>query len=93
MRLLIRSYSASFSAACADTLFVCPSRDGDRDWQHGETDDSEARNREHKIAHHAMYHAEMLAAQRESPLQQEQCEKQAAQQRPPYIIHQGNFWH
>ena len=35
----------------------------------------------------------MLTAQRESPLQPEQGEKQASQQGVADIIHQRNFWH
>jgi len=40
-----------------------------------------------------MEHTEMLAAQRKTPLQAEQRQKYAGQQRPPYIVHQWNFWH
>src|SRR5262245_40308235 len=35
----------------------------------------------------------MLSSQCESPLEQEQSEKQASQQRVANVIHQGNFGH
>jgi hypothetical protein len=54
---------------------VRPYRYGKWDREHGETDDGKAGNREHKIAHQTMQHAEMLAAQRKTPLQQEQRKK------------------
>src|SRR5437867_6099052 len=40
-----------------------------------------------------MEHTEMLAAQRKTPLQPEQRQECASQQRPPDIVHQWNFWH
>src|SRR5262245_10891825 len=58
-----------------EVILLCPYRDCDRDWQHGQTHDGKARNREHKIAYKAMQHAEMLPTQRETPLQPEQCEE------------------
>ncbi len=33
-----------------DMPILCPHPYRERDWQHGETDDGESRNREHKIA-------------------------------------------
>ena len=76
-----------------DMLILRPHPHRDWDWQHSETDDSESRNREHKIAHQPMERTKLLAAQRESPLQPEQDEKHASQQRPADIIDQRNFGH
>src|SRR5438552_5748061 len=59
----------------ADMAVSCPHCRGDRDWQHSETDDGEARNREDKVAYQPVQHAEMLASQRKTPLQPEQREK------------------
>src|SRR4029450_11129399 len=55
-----------------DMPILCPHPHRDRDWQHGETDDGETRNREHEIAHETMQRTEMLAAQRKAQLQTEQ---------------------
>ena len=52
-----------------------PHGDRDRDGQHGEAHDGESGNCEHKITHQSVQHAEMLATQGETPLQQEQCEE------------------
>ena len=65
----------------------------DWNWQHGETDDGETRNRKHKIAYQTMQRAEMLAAQGEAPLQPEQGEKYTSQQRSANIIDQRNSLH
>src|SRR4030095_11067417 len=76
-----------------DMSILRPDRYRDRNWQHGQTDDRESRNREHKIAHQSVQHAKMLATQRKTPLQQEQCEKYTSEQWPADVIHQRNFWH
>ena len=76
-----------------DMPILCPHRHRDRDWQHGETDDGESRNREDEIAHQTMQRAEMLAAQREAPLQPEQDEKYTSQQWSANIIDQRNSLH
>src|SRR4029453_10911386 len=72
---------------------LCPHPHRDRDWQHGETDDGETRNREHEIAHQTMQRTEMLAPQREVPLQPEQRKKYTSQQRSANIIDQRNALH
>ena len=64
-----------------------PDCDGDGNRQHGEPNDREAGNRKDKIAHESVQHLEMLAAQREAPLQPQQKEEQANQQRSSDIIH------
>jgi hypothetical protein len=56
-------------------FLLCPHRDSNWDWQHSQTHDGEAGNREHKIAYEPMQHTEMLATQRKTPLQAEQCEE------------------
>jgi hypothetical protein len=66
---------------------------GERDRQHGETDDGETGNREHKIAHQPVEQTEMLASQRKSPLQPEQGEKYTSQQWSANIIDQRNSLH
>ena len=58
-----------------DMLILRPHPHRDWDWQHGETDDGESRNRKDKIPHQTIQRAEVLAAQRETPLQPEQGEK------------------
>jgi hypothetical protein len=52
-----------------------PRRYREWDWQHGQTNDRETWNRKHEVAHQTMQCAEMLASQRNAPLQPEQCEK------------------
>jgi hypothetical protein len=53
-------------------LVLCPDRDCDRNGQCCEANDREAGNREHKIPDEPVEHFEMLSAQRESPLQQQE---------------------
>src|SRR6266542_7032149 len=50
-----------------DVFLLCPHRDGDRNWQHGETDDRESGQREDKIAHEPVQHLEVLATQWKAP--------------------------
>src|SRR5215831_12331003 len=71
----------------------CPHRDGDWDRQHSQTNDGKTRDRKHKVTYQPMQHTKMLATQREAPLEQQQRNKQATQQRSADIIHQRNLWH
>ena len=76
-----------------DMSILRPHRHCEWDWQHGETDDGESWNREHKVAHQPMQRAEILAAQRKTPLQPKQRNEYARQQWPAHIIHQRNSLH
>ena len=68
-------------------FLFCPYRDSNRDWQHRQTNDGEAGDRKHKIAYQPVQHFEVLATQREAPLQQQQPKKHGRQQRSADVIH------
>jgi len=76
-----------------DMPILCPRRYREWDWQHGQTNDRETRNRKHEITCQTMQRAEMLASQRKAPLQPEQCEKYTGQQWSANIIDQRNSLH
>jgi len=63
-----------------------PHRDRQRDWQHEKPNNCKSGNRKNKIAGQPAQRAEMLSPKRELPLQQEQHEKNAAEERTSDIV-------
>ena len=69
-----------------DMPILRPRRYREWDWEHGQTNNRETGNREHKVAHQPVQDPEVLASQRKTPLQPEQREKYTGQQWSANII-------
>src|SRR5438477_12164444 len=70
-----------------------PNRDRDRNRQHREAHDQESRNGQNPVTDQSPEGAEMLAAQRKTPLQPEQNNKNPCQQQTSPIVEEREFGH
>src|SRR5438034_10674252 len=72
---------------------LCPHRHCDRNRQHREAHDQESRNGQNPVTDQSPEGAEMLPAQRKTPLQPEQNNKSPRQKQTSPIVEERKFGH